>query len=60
MPVYYGYEVQIDAEPERWGPDDKYATGFTLFDDLSAGSCGQGRGRLGTPWKSLSTVTGPL
>lgn len=27
MPVYYGYEVQIDAEPERWGPDDKYATG---------------------------------
>jgi len=27
MPVHYGYEVQIDAEPERWGPDDKYYTG---------------------------------
>jgi hypothetical protein len=27
MPVYYGYEVQIDAFPERWGPDDKYFTG---------------------------------
>lgn len=27
MPCYYGYEVQIDAEPERWGPDDHYYTG---------------------------------
>ncbi len=27
MPCFYGYEVQIDAEPERWGADDKYYTG---------------------------------
>ena len=27
MPVYYGYEVQIDNEPEKGGEDDYHATG---------------------------------
>jgi len=27
MPVHYGYEVQIDSEPERWGEDDHHYTG---------------------------------
>lgn len=27
MPVHYGYEVNIEFEPERWKEDDYYATG---------------------------------
>jgi len=30
MPVHYGYEVQIDNEPEKSGEDDHYVTG-TLY-----------------------------
>lgn len=27
MPVHYGYEVNIEINPERWNEDDYYATG---------------------------------
>ena len=27
MPVHYGYEVNIEADPSRWQEDDYYATG---------------------------------
>ena len=30
MPVHYGYEVQIDNEPEKSGEDDHHVTG-TLY-----------------------------
>lgn len=31
MPVHYGHEVQIDAQPERWGEDGRDHTTGTVY-----------------------------
>src|SRR5882724_12731 len=56
MPDNYGYEVNIDNHPERWGEDDYYVTG-TLYSFTKA---------LAQPWKPGPqwntmeiTLTGP-
>jgi hypothetical protein len=41
MPDNYGYEINIDNHPERWGEDDFYVTG-TLYSFTKA---------LAQPWK---------
>ncbi len=41
MPDNYGYEINIDNHPERWGEDDYYVTG-TLYSFTKA---------LAQPWK---------
>lgn len=56
MPVYYGYEVQIDAEPQRWGPDDKYYTGslYSITYPLVKNAKGAGE------WNTMDiTLDGP-
>jgi hypothetical protein len=56
MPVHYGYEVQIDSEPERWGEDDHHYTGalysFTLAKAKPA--------KPGPEWNTMEiTMKGP-
>lgn len=56
MPVHYGYEVQIDNDPARWGEDDHHYTGtlysFTLAKAKPA--------KPGPEWNTMEiTMKGP-
>lgn len=56
MPVHYGYEVQIDNEPEKSGEDDHYVTGtlYSLNKALSR------PGKPGPEWNTMEiTLDGP-
>ena len=56
MPVYYGYEVQIDNDPEKGGEDDYHATGclYSLTKALAR------PGKPGPEWNTmLITLDGP-
>ena len=49
MPVYYGYEVQIDNKPELWGEDEYHYTGmlYSLTKPLAK------LGRPGPEWNTM-------
>lgn len=56
MPVYYGYEVQIDNHPETSGEDDYHATGclYSINKALSR------PGKPGPEWNTMEiTLDGP-
>ena len=56
MPVYYGYEVQIDHKPEKGGEDDYHATGclYSLTKALAR------PGKPGPEWNTMIiTLDGP-
>jgi hypothetical protein len=56
MPVHYGYEVQIDNEPERSNEDDTHVTGtlYSLTKPLAR------PGKPGPEWNTLEiTLEGP-
>jgi hypothetical protein len=56
MPVYYGYEVQIDKEPEKGGEDDYHATGC----QYSLTKAWARPGKPGPEWNTmLITLDGP-
>ena len=56
MPVHYGYEVQIDNEPEKSGEDDHYVTG-TLY---SLNKALARPGKPGPEWNTMEiTLDGP-
>jgi hypothetical protein len=56
MPVHYGYEVQIDNEPEKSGEDDYHATG-TLY---SISKALARPGKPGPEWNTMEiTLDGP-
>jgi hypothetical protein len=56
MPVHYGYEVNIEYEPERWHEDDYYATGSLL----SFTKIFKKADRPGPEWNTLEiTIAGP-
>ncbi len=59
MPVHYGYEVQIDNEPEKSNEDDYHVTGTLYSLTKPLAQARQSPGRSGTPWKSLSTGRTP-
>ncbi len=52
MPVHYGYEVQIDNEPEKSNEDDYHVNRHAVLADQAAGQVPANPGRSGTPWKS--------
>lgn len=57
MPVHYGYEVQIDNEPEKSKEDDYHVTGtlYSLTKPLAK------PGKPGPEWNTLDiTLDGPL
>ncbi len=49
MPVYYGYETQIDNDPEKGGEDDYHATGCLY-------SLTKAKARPGKPGPELNTM----
>jgi hypothetical protein len=56
MPVHYGYEVQIDNEPEKGGQDEYHATGtlYSLTKPLARPS------KPGPEWNTMEiTLDGP-
>jgi hypothetical protein len=56
MPVHYGYEVQIDNEPEKSNEDDKHITGtlYSLATPLAK------TGKPGPEWNTMEiTLDGP-
>jgi hypothetical protein len=56
MPVHYGYEVQIDNEPEKSNEDDKHITGtlYSLSTPLAK------TGKPGPEWNTMEiTLDGP-
>src|SRR6185503_10011357 len=56
MPVHYGYEVQIDNEPEKSNEDDKHITGtlYSLSTPLAK------TGKPGPEWNTMEiTIDGP-
>ena len=56
MPVHYGYEVQIDNEPEKSGEDDLHITGtlYSLTKPLAK------PGKPGPEWNTMEiTLDGP-
>jgi Domain of Unknown Function (DUF1080) len=56
MPVYYGYEVQIDNEPEKGGEDDYHATAclYSLTKAMAR------PGKPGPEWNTMEiTLDGP-
>ena len=56
MPVHYGYEVQIDNEPEKSGEDDYHVTGtlYSLTKPLAR------PGKPGPEWNTMEiTLDGP-
>src|SRR5262245_25195305 len=56
MPVYYGYEVQIDNEPEKSNEDDYHVTGtlYSLSKPLAR------PGKPGPEWNTMEiTLDGP-
>lgn len=56
MPVHYGYEVQIDNEPEKSGEDDTHITGtlYSISKPLAK------TGKPGPEWNTLEiTLDGP-
>lgn len=56
MPVHYGYEVQIDNEPEKSGEDDTHITGtlYSLSKPLAK------TGKPGPEWNTMEiTLDGP-
>ena len=56
MPVHYGYEVQIDNEPEKSKEDDHYVTG-TLY---SLNKALARPGKPGPEWNTMEiTLDGP-
>ena len=56
MPVHYGYEVQIDNEPEKSNEDDYHATG-TLY---SVNKALARPGKPGPEWNTMEiTLDGP-
>jgi len=56
MPVHYGYEVQIDNEPEKSGENDYHATG-TLYSQNKALAR---PGKPGPEWNTMEiTLDGP-
>jgi len=56
MPINYGYEINIDDHPERWGEDDYYVTG-TLYSFTKALAH---PGRPGPEWNTMDiTLDGP-
>ncbi len=56
MPDNYGYEVNIDDHPERWGEDDYYVTG-TLYSFTKALAQ---PGKPGPQWNTMDiTLDGP-
>ena len=55
MPVHYGYEVQIDNEPEKSNEDEYHVTG-TLYSLTKPLAKPASPGPSGTPWKSRSTA----
>jgi hypothetical protein len=56
MPVHYGYEVQIDNEPEKVGEDEYHATG-TLYSLTKALAR---PGKPGPEWNTMEiTIHGP-
>ena len=59
MPVNYGYEVQIDNEPEKSKEDEYHVTG-TLYSLTKPLAKPGNQDRSGTPWRSRSTGREPL
>jgi 3-keto-disaccharide hydrolase len=56
MPVHYGYEVQIDDDPEASGEDDAHATGCLYSIDKALARPGKGSGQ----WNTMEiTLNGP-
>jgi hypothetical protein len=56
MPVHYGYEVQIDNQPEKSGEDDYHSTG-TLY---SMNKAMVRSGKPGPQWNTMEiTLDGP-
>ena len=56
MPVHYGYEVQIDNEPEKSNEDDRHITGtlYSLSTPLAK------TGKPGPEWNTMEiTLDGP-
>jgi hypothetical protein len=56
MPVYYGFETQIDNEPEKGGEDDYHATGclYSLTKAMAR------PGKPGPEWNTMEiTMDGP-
>jgi hypothetical protein len=56
MPVHYGYEVQIDNEPEKSNEDDRHITGtlYSLTKPLAK------TGKPGPEWNTMEiTLDGP-
>jgi hypothetical protein len=56
MPVFYGYEVQIDNHPEQWGEDEYHVTGtlYSLTKPLAK------PGKPGPQWNTMEiTLDGP-
>ncbi len=56
MPVHYGYEVQIDNDPEASGEDDSHATGCLYSINKALARPGKGSGE----WNTMEiTLDGP-
>ncbi len=56
MPVHYGYEVQIDDNPEAGGEDDAHATGCLYSINHALARPGKGSGQ----WNTMEiTIDGP-
>ncbi|MGD0694271.1 MAG: DUF1080 domain-containing protein [Terriglobia bacterium] len=56
MPVHYGYEVQIDDNPEAGGEDDAHATGCLYSINKALARPGKGSGQ----WNTMEiTIDGP-
>ena len=56
MPVHYGYEVQIDNDPEASGEDDSHATGCLYSLNKALARPGKGSGE----WNTMEiTLDGP-
>jgi hypothetical protein len=56
MPVHYGYEVQIDDDPEASGEDDAHATGCLYSINKALARPGKGSGE----WNTMEiTLDGP-
>ena len=52
MPINYGYEINIDDHPERWGEDDYYVTG-TLYSFTRALAK---PGKRGPQWNTMDVT----
>ena len=56
MPVHYGYEVQIDNEPEKSNEDDYHVDRHAVFADQAVAR----PGKPGPEWNTMEiTLDGP-